>query len=493
MGQMRFVIPRPERLAAGAAEQAYLAGPEGIPWECQASLTGGALILERDTRESGYLHFPWKVANRGLVQLSSGSLMERLKAYNLPVELARGTLNRLRNQACQWQQAGMTIPPAFDALLHSASLAFASAATGQDQPGIAQDHSEEAIRLGLDAGDLLSRGYAQQVLAIRRGQQASLGTLLGARLQSPLAPDAAARFVSTFNTVAVGTYWPDIEPQLGKYEWEATDRLVEWCQQKELRLVMGPLVQMDKHAVPDWLFLDEDFDEVQLSVLSFVEAVVKRYRGKVHLWHVASGMNRDGALEHTEEQRLRLVVESVDRVRAVDPRTPLVMSFAQPWGEYIARQDQELTPLHFADTLVRGELGLAGVGLEIHYGYWPGGTLPRDPLEISRQLDRWSQIGVPLMLFLTAPSGSAADPLARAPGRPLADLRPGGLTPAWQHAVGRWLLPLLLAKQSVQAIIWDTWQDDQPHEMPASGLCDAKGIPKPLLQTLLELRREYIG
>jgi hypothetical protein len=250
---------------------------------------------------------------------------------------------------------------------------------------------------------------------------------------------------------------------------------------------------MDKHAVPDWLFLDEDFEEVQLSVLSFVEAVVKRYRGKVHLWHVAAGMNREGALEHTEEQRLRLVVESVDRVRAIDPRTPLVMSFAQPWGEYIARQDQELTPLNFADTLVRGELGLAGVGLDIHYGYWPGGTLPRDPLEVSRQLDRWSQIGVPLMVFVSVPSSSAADPRARAPGRPLADLRAGGVTPAWQHVTVQWLLPMLLAKQSVQAIIWDTWQDDRPHEMPASGLCDASGAPKPVLQTLLELRREYIG
>ena len=46
---------------------------------------------ERDTRESGYLYFPWNVAGRGLVQICSGSLMERAKAYHLPVELARGT------------------------------------------------------------------------------------------------------------------------------------------------------------------------------------------------------------------------------------------------------------------------------------------------------------------------------------------------------------------------------------------------------------------
>jgi hypothetical protein len=493
MGQMRFLIPRPEKLVGEAAEQAYLAGAEGIPWECQVSLEGQSLVLERDTRESGYLHFPWKVPGRGVVQLSSGSLMERPRDYHLPVELARGTLNRVRNQAAQWQQAGMTIPHAFDEIVHHSAVAFGRAATGQHRPQAAQDYAEEAIRLGLEAGDLLSREYIQQVLAIRRGQQASLGTLLGARLQAPLAGDAATRFTSAFNTVAVGTFWPDLEPQLGKFNWDATDRLIEWCQQKDLRICVGPLVQMDKHALPDWLFLDEDFEEVQLSVLSFVESVVRRYRGKVHLWHVASGMNLSGALEHSEEQRLRLVVEAVDRVRAVDPRTPLVMSFAQPWGEYIARQDQELTPLHFADTLVRGELGLAGVGLEIHYGYWPGGTLPRDPLEVSRQLDRWSQIGVPLMVFVSAPSSAVDDPLARHPARALADLRAGGPTPAWQHVLVQWLLPMLLAKQSVQAIIWDNWQDSHPHEMPSSGLCDGTGAPKPVLRTLLELRREFVG
>ena len=89
MGQMLFVIPRPERVIPGAAEQAYLASADGIPWECRGTLAGEALTIERDTRESGYLYFPWKVTGRGLVQVCSGALMERTKPYNLPVELAR--------------------------------------------------------------------------------------------------------------------------------------------------------------------------------------------------------------------------------------------------------------------------------------------------------------------------------------------------------------------------------------------------------------------
>jgi hypothetical protein len=119
--------------------------------------------------------------------------------------------------------------------------------------------------------------------------------------------------------------------------------------------------------------------------------------------------------------------------------------------------------------------------------------LPRDPLEVSRQLDRWAQIGVPLIAFVSAPSSTAADPLARHPARPLADLRSGGVTPAWQHVLLQWLLPLLLAKQQVHAIGWNCWQDDQPHEMPSSGLYGSDGLAKPALQTLIELRREIGG
>src|SRR4051794_13172188 len=166
MGQMRFVIPRPQRVIPGAAEQAYLASGDGIPWECHVTLVDEALVIERDTRESGYLYFPWKVGDRGLVQLCSGSLMERSKPYVLPIELARGTLNRLRNQAGIWQAAGMIIPTGFFDALHTATAVFAKAATSQNHPQAAQDQAEEAIGVALEAADTLCLEYAQQVLAI---------------------------------------------------------------------------------------------------------------------------------------------------------------------------------------------------------------------------------------------------------------------------------------------------------------------------------------
>ena len=280
---------------------------------------------------------------------------------------------------------------------------------------------------------------------------------------------------------------------MGKFQWDALDAQVQWCRDANLRLCFGPLMQFDRHLLPDWLFLDDEFEEVQLSAVQFVDAVVKRYRGKVQLWHVAARLNLEGAFHFTEEQRLRLVVEAVDRVRSLDAKTPMILSFDQPWGEYIIRQDQELTPLHFADTLIRGELGLAGIGLDINLGYWPGGTLPRDALEVSRQLDRWSQLGVPLIVFVSIPSSGGPDPRAQHNTRVVPGLVAGGISPQSQQAMLTSLMPLLLAKQSIQAVIWNHWRDDVPHEFPHSGLCDAKGKPKPALQSLASLRKGPVG
>ena len=100
--------------------------------------------------------------------------------------------------------------------------------------------------------------------------------------------------------------------------------------------------------------------------------------GKVHLWICAGRMNVPGAMDLTEEQRLKMTVDILDLTRSTDPRTPAIVSFDQPWAEYMGGQAFDLSPLHFADALVRAELGLAGIALEINFGYCPGGTWSRE-------------------------------------------------------------------------------------------------------------------
>ena len=94
MGQLRFLLAGGEPFGAPAAALAYLAGLEGIPWrgDCRwnPSATGegpSELVVEREVSESGSLYAPWCVEGYGELVLSTASLMERTRPYQLPIEL----------------------------------------------------------------------------------------------------------------------------------------------------------------------------------------------------------------------------------------------------------------------------------------------------------------------------------------------------------------------------------------------------------------------
>ena len=82
----------------------------------------------------------------------------------------------------------------------------------------------------------------------------------------------------------------------------------------------------------------------------------------------------------------------------------------------MGERECDLSPLHFADALVRAEIGLSAIGLEINLGYWPGGTALRDVLELGRQIDRWSLLGMPLLITLTLPSAAGRRSAGPLPG-----------------------------------------------------------------------------
>ena len=87
----------------------------------------------------------------------------------------------------------------------------------------------------------------------------------------------------------------------------------------------------------------------------------------------------------------------------------------------------------------------------------------------------WSQLGLPLMVLLTAPSGDLPDPLAaktiaaeliESPEVPQQDS---------QLVLASTVAPLLLGRTSVQVVLWNQLTDHEPHEFPHGGLFDAQG------------------
>ncbi len=475
MGQVRFLVPLAEFLPAEGPERAYLSALDQLPWQTRVSRTFTGLEIERAESESGYFHILWTTATRGAVVLITCTIAERGQTYNLPVELARGVICRLRNQVWGWEAAGLSPPPAVMALLKVAMQHFVVAATSPEQPQVAAAQSQEAIEAALVGSDLLVDAFADQAIQIRKGQTARLPILLGGSLDDALPNDAwSTLFLAAFNSAKIPCTWAQTEPQEGRRQWDLVESQLAWCAANELRVVGGPLMQFEQSAIPDWLYLFEgDFANILSLATEQIRAVVTRLRGRVHLWNCAARVNTADVLSLSEEEMLRLTVRAVETVRNTDSRTPVIVSFDQPWGDYLGQMERDLPPLHFADALVRSDLGLAGIGLEVNLGVGRESTLPRDAMELSRQIDRWSVLGLPLVVLLTIPSDEE------------------GFTLTGQLAWLRSYLQLLAAKSAVHGILWDQLRDSPPPKLKSRGLLNAEGQPKQTLTALTEFRKMH--
>ena len=490
MGLMRFVSPSgcpPKE----SVQQAYLAGYDRIPWRVRIQLVEDEILVERENCDSGNLYIPWNVNGHGRVTLATASLMERHEAYHLPVELARGKLSQLRNQMAEWELSGVQIPDRIRQLTAEAMQCFAEATCRQSSEDVAAAAAAETLRLAMDAGHALAEAYSSQALAaIRNELPDGLNTFVGAGLGTTLLDEnTSARFLETFNAACVPFVWREIEAAQGCFYWDIADRQVEWCQRQGLKVCAGPLLIFDPWQLPEWLSdFDGDFEGVVACMTNFIRAVVGRYQDKVHVWICAARMNTSEGLSLTEHERIRLTARAVEVTQALAPNAERLVSYDQPWGEYMSRSSADFSPLHFADALVRARLGLTGLAIEMNVGYQPGGTPARDPLDTSRHLDYWSMLGVPIYVTLTVPSSSDPDPLARRH----TTVQTGDCSPDCQTEWVNSYIPLFLAKPYVRGVLWNQLRDSEPHDFPHGGLFDSRRKPKPAVESLAEIRKAHL-
>lgn len=493
MGQMRFRLHDRDRISADALKRIYVAGTEEIPWSTRSTWEGNELVVERTVDDSGSLYVPWHIDGQGQIMLSTATLMERSRPYWLEVELARGLIQRIRNRLFIWEWLGLKTPAELQQQLQQATREFSRAATSQSRPAEAAASADRAIALALSVSEKLAASYAQQTIANRQ-RQTPASTLLGVSL-GPETPDVRMRrqLVEACNIIQLPVAWRAIEVREGKRAWKHTDEQLAWCQTAGLKVAAGPLLKLNDQGVPDWMYLWEgDYDNLARLMLEHVQDVVTRYAGRVHLWHVASRINSGRLLSLGEEQRLQLVAQALQLVRQIDPRTPTVVSFDQPWAEYLADRDEDLAPLHYADALVRADLGVSGLGLEINAGYHPGGSSHRPTFEFGRLMDQWSHWGLPLMVMLSTASSKETDPAAHK--GIIADL-PAVADDASIDPQRHWaasVMPLLIARTSVQVVLWNQLADHKPHEFPHAGLFDAEKKGKPLLSLMRDLRKSCL-
>jgi len=497
MGLLRLMVPPSIELPLQIAERAYLTGTDQIPWACRTQFRDGILTIERSLNESGKLHVPWPVPGRGELTLTTATLLEREAPYQLAVELARSKLNTVRCLALDWRAAGLAVTPAVEATISRATQHFIEAVTHQHEPELAAEQAQQSIAAALEAADLLVDGYVEQAFSLNRGKikkrKLLYGVNLGGRkIEQPL----GERLERAFNTAVVPLVWREAEATEGSYDWRTYDQQIEWCGQHGFTVFGGPLLSLNRRALPDWLYLWEgDFPNLLAFASDYLETAVARYRGKVQVWNCAARINGNNMLSLGDEERLRLTVRAVEIAHQVDPQTPALICFDQPWAEYMGHGDGdwELSPIQFADHLVRAGLPLAGIGLELNVGYYPGGTGLRDRIELGRCIDMWSLLETPLFLMITVPGGPKAPTDASAQVTPQSEPHGAAWTTEAQRDWVKHFVPWIMTRPAVHGILWNRLYDKDCHEFPNGGLIDLRGKTKPAFRSLTNLREKLVG
>ena len=527
MGQMRFRVSNAQSYDAQIWGTAFVSGIEGIPWASKNRIENDCLIIDRTVNESGKLSMVWPTEEYGPIMLSTASLRCQETPYLLHLELARGTIHRVRGRGIDWQRLGLKLPEAFMSMMDRSVSAFVQAILSADDAERCTMLAQTAIDLAVSASKPLSRAFVSQSLQARHQSEKQLSTLLGIKLTPSQAweQDVVA-IVPAINTINISMEMGQLETESKSTALSIIDAQLEWARRNSLRIFGGPLLNLQSHAVPKWLYLLSDFQSMYDAACKHATLMVERYRGQVHLWSAATGLNAPNTLGITDEQVLHLAVGVIQAVRRSDPKTPVVLTIDAPWGEYLGQKPDGISPLHFADAIIRADLGLSGLGLELNFNCWPGGSMPRDLIDISDLIDHWNILGLPLLAQITAPCNLQDDTSA---------ISKSSVVSNWSYPNYAWwdqsqmsdsgsielpstekiapiitngnvsvsnrdrmpvngleVIQMLLSKSNVHGIFWNQFSDRNEHIYPNAGLIAASGKRRSLLDGLSRLRQLHV-
>jgi hypothetical protein len=491
MGVFKFQLPSQDMARLRPhLRKAYVTGQDRTPSRLDVELRSGVLVCHRDNNESGRLFIPWSVEGLGELIIGTATLGERFEPYDLVVELARGRLNEVRNQLADWVQMGLRTTPELDRLMAESSRSFVTAVVARDAPDLSHAAAQASLAASCKAGTVMVEAYTRQVLHNRLSATPKLPTFLGGVLAGdPKVSHWTNEAGPFFNAVQLPCSWKTIAPTEGRYRWDQFDAQLAWCRKHRLAIQAGPVLEFTGGALPDWLWLWEgDFDSILGFVEDYVRQVMTRYRGKVPVWHLVHRAATSDCLGLSEEEQIRLTARVIQVARQVDTTAQLTIGVDRPWAEWMGSSTFQLGPLHMADYLVRAELGLGGLALEIAPGYSAPGSHLRDLFDFSKMLDLYALLNLPLYLWIVLPSSSAADPLADPAIQVESAQWPSPPDETMQAEWASKWVALAVAKPFVRSVVWMQASDAEAHRYPHGGLYRPDRTPKPLLSWLRTFR-----
>ena len=170
MGEFRFRIPEFWELETRHARTVHVVGIEGIPRPSSVNRVDDLLIVKRNQNESGKTYIAYPFTRRGELTICTGTLPESDSVYDLVVELARGTINRLRNQTSIWEEGGLAIPERVRILTRQATSKLGRAITGRNEQR--HESAREALEFAIEAIFALSEQFGKDIAEFRVSENA---------------------------------------------------------------------------------------------------------------------------------------------------------------------------------------------------------------------------------------------------------------------------------------------------------------------------------
>ena len=470
------------RLAAVPLVNAHLVGPGDVPTRGTVKFHDGHVECRPRGTSAVALCLQWDVGRMGRIMLQTCLLPDRSRHYDLVVELARHRIKMFIAKSEEWQMFDLDAGhPAVRRWEESRNLFF-EALTVED-PAAAGRVAHKALVRAVEATERLAMAHAEILLHWRFGNRPASSRTLGVRVHVERESAPLREIVKRdFDLLVLPINWNEIEFEEGKYNWGPMDSWVTWASREGIPIVLGPLLNFSKAALPKWMYVwEHDYATCRDLVYEQVEKVVHRYRNSVAIWNLASGLNVNDNFKFTTEQMLDLtrMANLIARQAREGGRT--MVELTQPFGEHCAANSNSVPPLMFMDRIIQEGIRIDCIGVQLLFGQGTAGRASRDLMQISDLIDRYLVLEMPVVISAFG-----------VPNRPI-DEAGGYFHRPWSsEEQSRWMsrvFAVAMSKPFVETLVWAELYDHRGSDLPSAGLVSDTGHAKPVLRRLVNTRK----
>ena len=476
---------------------AHLIGADGSPMRATIWAEQGHVICEKREVGSAALALQHHIQGLGELTIQTCLLPEREQPYILDVELARHRLMLLLVKQEEWGLFDLDPEHPVIKRVNTARERFIEALCAQRQDEAqAARHAGAALAAAMDGSEELALHHSELLLNRRRAAGTMTRFPIGCGVGIDQGHDRVRQgLLHNFDFMQLPMPWRVLAPEEGEYRWQQTDTWVDWANRNRMPILGGPVISFEPSNLPDWLFIwEHDYDTVRDLIYEHVERVVQRYRNRVNVWKVVSGLHVNNHFSFNFEQLMDLTRMTTMLVKKLAPQSRALIEIREPFGEYYAQNPRSIPPMMYVDLIVQSGINFDGFAVRMLTGQAQSGQFTRDLMQFSALLDQFAGYGKSLYVTIGAPSEPVTQMMLAAPdsGEPV-DANCGFWRQSWSQTVqAHWLeaaMQIAASKPFVEAVAWPDLIDHGHIELPLSGLVSEAFQPKSAFRRLAAFRR----